>query len=239
MRTISVYPEIKPTSIYLEELKHQDFQLKTFDSIYSSGEEKSSEIVLLDYTEKPSDEVMGLICDQLLQLKETSIQRVIVLVEKSMVLDRMVYLQLGATLVFDQEMITPKEFSLILSNLYQVPSMDSFIETTEQTMEVPIQLDPLSLSVRLETGKEVSLTRLEYKLLNYLKERQGEVCTYEELFSMLWGKDLENNHYRIANLIFMIRNKIESDALPAKYLKTVRTVGYVLHIPNRKERIKK
>lgn len=239
MCTISVYPEIKPTSIYLEELKHQEFQLKTFDPSYSSREESSSEIILLDYTEAHPEEVMGHICDQLLQLKETRIQRIIVLVKKSMVLDRVVYLQLGATLVFDQELITPKEFSLILSNLYQVQSTNSFIETIDQTKEVPIQLNPLRLSVRLETGKEVSLTRLEYKLLNYLKERQGEVCTYEELFSMLWGKELENNHYRIANLIFMIRNKIESDALSAKYLETVRTVGYVLHVPNRKGRIKK
>ncbi|WP_206911723.1 two-component system, OmpR family, response regulator VicR [Enterococcus sp. DIV0840] len=91
-----------------------------------------------------------------------------------------------------------------------------------------LTLNPINSSVHKEDGQEISLTRSEYNVLNLLMENLDNTVTYEEMLSAIWNDDKRSNKYRISNLIFHLRSKVESDLKKPKYIKTVRSKGYRL-----------
>ncbi|MBO0474839.1 response regulator transcription factor [Enterococcus ureasiticus] len=91
-----------------------------------------------------------------------------------------------------------------------------------------LKLNPINSSVHKENGEEISLTRSEYNVLNLLMENLNNTVTYEEMLGVIWNDDKRSNKYKISNLIFHLRSKVESDLKKPKYIKTVRSRGYML-----------
>ncbi|MBO0447660.1 response regulator transcription factor [Enterococcus ureilyticus] len=91
-----------------------------------------------------------------------------------------------------------------------------------------LNLNPINMSVHKENGEEISLTRSEYNILSLLMENLNSTVTYEEILSLIWNDDKRSNKYKISNLIFHLRSKVESDLKKPKYIKTVRSKGYML-----------
>lgn len=74
-------------------------------------------------------------------------------------------------------------------------------------------------------GREVKLTSLEFKLLNYLIENKGNLVTKKDLFENVWNDKFTqdgtlNVHIR------KIRESIEDDTNNPKYIITVWKEGY-------------
>lgn len=77
-------------------------------------------------------------------------------------------------------------------------------------------------------GKELALTPIEFDILWYLCERQGNVVSSEELFEAVWGeKYLDNNNTVMAH-IARLREKMNEPARKPKFIKTVWGVGYTI-----------
>lgn len=81
--------------------------------------------------------------------------------------------------------------------------------------------------------QEVSLTKLEFQTISFLQENIGKAMSYEEIYQAVWqekhtGSPLENRQYRISNLIFHLRKKMEINNVHPNYIKTVRSKGYML-----------
>lgn len=77
-------------------------------------------------------------------------------------------------------------------------------------------------------GRELSLTPIEFNILWYLCERQGNVVPSEELFEEVWGeKYLDSNNTVMAH-IARLREKMGEPARKPKYIKTVWGVGYTI-----------
>lgn len=75
-------------------------------------------------------------------------------------------------------------------------------------------------------GKAVKLTPIEFSILWFLCERQGNVVSSEELFESVWGeKYLDNNNTVMAH-IGRLREKLHEPAKEPKFIKTVWGVGY-------------
>lgn len=91
-----------------------------------------------------------------------------------------------------------------------------------------LKLNSINMSVHKEDGEEISLTRSEYNVLNLLMENLNNTVTYEEMLSVIWNDDKRSNKYKISNLIFHLRSKVENDLKKPKYIKTVRSKGYML-----------
>lgn len=87
-------------------------------------------------------------------------------------------------------------------------------------------------SIQLPNQTEVSLTNLEYKLLALLDTRVNQAFTYENIYSSIWDSkretELSEKKYRIANMVFHIRNKLKRHDINPNVLRTVRSVGYLL-----------
>lgn len=77
-------------------------------------------------------------------------------------------------------------------------------------------------------GKELQLTPIEFSILWYLCERQGNVVSSEELFEAVWGEKYFNNNNTVMAHIGRLREKLGEPAKKPKFIKTVWGVGYTI-----------
>ncbi len=76
--------------------------------------------------------------------------------------------------------------------------------------------------------KDLDLTPLEFSILWYLCEHQGEVVSSEELFEEVWKeKYLDSNNTVMAH-VARIREKMQDSYRNHKFIKTVWGVGYTI-----------
>jgi len=71
------------------------------------------------------------------------------------------------------------------------------------------------------SGKEISLTHLEFELLLLFLKNKGRVFTRDELLNLVWGYDFVGDERGVNFHIMNLRKKLNVD-----YIETVRGVGY-------------
>lgn len=74
--------------------------------------------------------------------------------------------------------------------------------------------------------QELSLTPLEFSILFYLCQKQGQVVSSEELFEQVWGEKYIDSNNTVMTHIGRIREKMRESAKKPKFIKTVWGVGY-------------
>jgi len=75
----------------------------------------------------------------------------------------------------------------------------------------------------------VTLAPKEFALLAYLHERQGEVCSKDDIGVAVWPEYREGVYdYQVENLVRRLRSKLELDPSEPQMLLTVRGLGYKL-----------
>ncbi|HRC84051.1 MAG TPA: response regulator transcription factor [Thermoanaerobaculia bacterium] len=89
-------------------------------------------------------------------------------------------------------------------------------------------LDPDSQSVALKGGSALRLTRLEYRLLQFLLAHAGRPLPPERLLSHVWGYRGRGDRQLLKQLVHRLRQKLEADPARPRYLLTVPGVGYQL-----------
>ena len=83
-------------------------------------------------------------------------------------------------------------------------------------------------AVVLRRGKELSLTKTEYKLLCELAEQPGAVKTREDLLRNVWGYDYFGDTRLLDVHVRRLRVKVEDDPGDPQLILTVRVIGYRL-----------
>ncbi|EOL50080.1 winged helix-turn-helix domain-containing protein [Enterococcus caccae] len=180
-------------------------------------------------------ENIGLTCEFIIKVRDLTEGFVWVLSSESSKVNRIVHLQLGADGTFDNR-IDSDEFCLYVMNTLErrlgkkgQKNSYSQIESPKKEQQIQnIRLVPANFSVNIEGKGEVGLTKLEFKALETLIRNKGEAISYEELYKSVWGKEKGDKKYRVANLIFHLRKKLEDDSFKPKYIRTVRSRGYML-----------
>lgn len=85
-----------------------------------------------------------------------------------------------------------------------------------------LSLDPAKFEVKV--GKEeVRLTVLEFKLLQHLLKRRGQVATRDILLDQVWGYDAALTTRTVDTHVKRLREKLGK---AADYIETIRGVGY-------------
>ena len=88
----------------------------------------------------------------------------------------------------------------------------------------PVTLNTRSQAVTVE-GKAIELTSFEYRLLEYLMLRAGEVCSKTEITEALYDQDFERDSNVIEVFIGRLRRKLDPDTR-YKPIETLRGRGY-------------
>ena len=90
--------------------------------------------------------------------------------------------------------------------------------------------DDLEVDLTLRTvtvaGTRVSLTPLEYRLLEVLLSNQGRLLTREEIADAVWQSDRSDRRSRLRATVLSLRRKIGDDAGNPRYVFTEPGLGY-------------
>ena len=91
----------------------------------------------------------------------------------------------------------------------------------------PLTIDLVSRAVFLD-GRQVTLTRKEYRLLHLLASHVGLVITHDQLISGIWNHASPNNLQYLRTLMRKLRGKLEVDPTEPRLLISESGIGYRL-----------
>jgi DNA-binding response OmpR family regulator len=89
----------------------------------------------------------------------------------------------------------------------------------------PLTIDPAGRDVWLD-GEPVALTRTEFDLLAALSHRPRMAFTRRQLIDTVWGPAWVGDEHLVDVHIGHLRRKLGDDAAQARFIRTVRGVGY-------------
>ncbi len=100
-------------------------------------------------------------------------------------------------------------------------------DAVPKTIEVgALAIDPSSYRVT-RSGKPVTLSTLEFRLLYYLASRPNRVFSRDQLLDAVWGSERFVTPRSVDVYVRRLREKVEADPENPLHLKTVRGAGYL------------
>lgn len=174
------------------------------------------DLVILDIMLPDSD---GLdICKRIRAHPELSHLPVIFLTARASETDRIVGLELGANDYIVKPFFVRELIARIKIHFRgaQVPS--------KVLKAGQLEVDGTRCQVHL-SGREVSLTATEFRLLEFLMSRPGIVFSREQLLDAVWGHDRAVTDRTVDVYVLRLRQKIEMEE-GRSYIRSVRGFGY-------------
>jgi two-component system KDP operon response regulator KdpE len=99
-----------------------------------------------------------------------------------------------------------------------------------------LDLGALSIDLAARTvlveGREVSLTRREFRLLELLARHAGKVVTQRQLLTEIWGATHASDTQYLRVYVGMLRQKLGDDPSRPRFIRTEPGVGYRLLVPD-------
>ena len=118
----------------------------------------------------------------------------------------------------------------LLARIHTAIRHNNKLSDDSQNANRPYAADGLTIDFerRLVTlhGKEIHLTRVEYKIVSLLAKNSGKVMTYDTLIDQVWGPYADDNNRILRVNMANIRRKIEENPGEPKYIFTELGVGY-------------
>lgn len=137
----------------------------------------------------------------------------------------------------DDDMVATASLQLGVDNYLQKPIRPHLLLAHIEALlrrsypaNTPVQdihLDSATYTASLK-GSALELTSGEYQLLAYLYEKAGEIISREQLYQDIRGIPFDGIDRAIDLRISTLRKKLNDDQPPYRYIKTVRSKGYLL-----------
>lgn len=216
----SVEDDTNISNIIRLTLQMKGYEVSTFNdgkSFFDALEKNIPDLVLLDIM---LPDMSGL--DILKILKSSSKYsdvRIIILSAKSMIVDKVEGLDLGA----DDYIAKPFDILELVSRVNA--------QKRRQAKDNVITVGNLVIDHKKRECKfqntVVNLTKKEFDILLYLIEKQNEVVSRDELIQVIWGNDFQYETRTIDMHIKSLRKKLPVDG---EFIKTIYGVGYMLSL---------
>ena len=147
---------------------------------------------------------------------------VVMLTAKSDAIDIVVGLESGA----DDYVTKPFEMPVLVARIRAALRRVNLADPAETLTLGGVHIDVSAHRVFLETGKEISLTPIEFRMLVEMARHPGQVLTREILLDRVWGYSYLGDSRLVDVAVQRLRSKIEPDAAVPTLVETVRGVGY-------------
>jgi DNA-binding response OmpR family regulator len=167
--------------------------------------------------------------EMLKELRTFSSIPVIILSAKGEAADKIKGLNLGADDYLPKP-FNPDELTA------RVEALRRRFESSEQRKKIEmvtlgdITIDHAKHEV-FRNNKLITLTRIEWLLLNELVNNAGRLMTYEVLLTRVWGPEYRDDIQLLRAWMSRLRNKIEPDPEKPKIIRTVTKTGYTVDEP--------
>lgn len=159
-----------------------------------------------------------------LKIRETSTIPIIMLSAKEEDIDKIIGLTTGA----DDYITKPFNPLELLARVKAQLRRQTFTINEESDSTIRIQdlmIDIAKHSVTLKSN-EVSLTRLEFSILELLASHPGQVFSAEKIYESVWKEPFGYSDNTVMVHIRNLREKLEENPRDPRYIKTVWGVGY-------------
>lgn len=232
MYTIGIFRDLtQPSFEYPKELARMGYEIITLQEADLGSDLANVDAIII---EESTVTELSSICKNILELRMVlnKLIWVILIDEEEAKTKKKIYLQLGA----DGVSVYEEEFVLQFSNILKRIESNEVDKSGESKLTTAplLELLPDNLSVLRKGKDEISLTKLEFKALELLLNEHDKALTYEEIYQNIWENErVEKKEYRVSNIIFHLRGKIEEDPTTPQFIKTVRTKGYKLVLNDR------
>lgn len=203
----------------LEEQSYTAIGFEDAESFKTAMRKQLPNLILLDNTLPEED---GLTVLKWLKAdRRTASVPVILLMSQATEMDKVIGLDHGA----DDCMSKPFGILELLSRIHAILRRTE--QRTEQTDQIQrvyqdITVNPERHLVTLH-GREIHLTKKEFRLLWYLLENQGHVMTRERIMEYVWDADFDVETRTIDIHINTLRKKLQDNGT---MIQTIRGVGY-------------
>ena len=196
----------------------------TGNAILGDAERQRPALFILDIMVPGKD---GLeLCRQIRQTQALAMIPVIFLTAKSSEADRVLGLELGAD-DYIPKPFSPRELVARVKAVlrrFERPLAPGPVKIGE------VEIDPVAMTL-LVSGKQVTTTATEFRLLDYFARHLGRVFTRDQLLDSVWRDTSYVTPRSVDVYVRRIREKIEPDPENPRYLKTVRGAGYRFEAP--------
>jgi len=142
--------------------------------------------------------------------------------------DRIVGLEMGADDYIPKTFSTRELLARLRAVIRRTQASTAVARSgTEQVLEISgLKIDHPSRTARLN-GQPVELTPVEFELLYQLAKSVGRVLSRDQLLDRVAGRDYDVFDRSIDVHISSLRRKLDDDPKSPRFIKTVRSVGYM------------
>jgi DNA-binding response OmpR family regulator len=160
------------------------------------------------------------------QVRQFSSAYVIMLTARDGELDKVLGLSMGA----DDYLVkpfSPRELVARVRAMLRRPRLPQSFGATPIRIHGGLRVDQDGRTLTVD-GITVDVTRTEFDLLSALLDRPRAVLTRQQLLDAAWGPGWVGDEHVIDVHIAHLRTKLGDDAASARFIRTVRGVGYGL-----------
>ncbi len=216
---------VQALKIYLSsESQYRTFTAFTGKQALDILEQEEIHLVLMDIMMPEMDGISALSV-----LREKSNVPVILLTAKSEDTDKIMGLNIGADDYVTKPFNPVELLARVRSQLrrYMKLGGSKSVESDSLLRVGPFELDDKTKTLTLD-GEPVSLTPTEYKIIQLLMSRPGEVLSPREIYRQVWKDEPYGADSTVAVHIRHLREKLEINPAEPRYLKVVWAQGYKL-----------
>ncbi|MCI8471431.1 MAG: response regulator transcription factor [Clostridia bacterium] len=204
--------------IFLNNNGYQANTLKKFNNTIQDILEQKPDLILLDINLPNADGEY--ICKE---IRKQSMMPIIMITSRDNELDELLSINYGA----DHYITKPFNIQILLAKIASLLRRTS-IEIKQQEI---IDCKEFALNNNKNTiqkdGKEIELTKNEYRILKYLVENRERIVTREEIMECLWDSESFIDDNTLTVNITRLRNKLDELNLK-ELIETKRGQGYLL-----------
>lgn len=215
---------------YSQSLQSDLLQVTILD-LKEDGEALKKQEIIIIFVDEVED-IQSSVCSLILEIRKKTEAVIWTYQNTASSMSRMVYMQLGVDINIHWE-CSPEELTMLVANMQKRISANSMQQSGQSLSD---NFNMFQRQVVLEgfdfkiEGKRINLTKKEYYTLCLLKSKIGRTVPYEEIYQEVWKEPYKNEKYKIANVIFHIRGKLENEKLePDNYIRNIHNVGYMFN----------
>jgi len=149
-------------------------------------------------------------------------------------MDRILGLEMGADDYVVKPFVARELLARIKAILRRFRTLPPNLQVTEAGRIIAFgdwQLDTSARHLLDATGTIVALSGAEYRLLRVFVDHPQRVLTRDQLLNFTQGRDAELFERSIDLLVSRVRQRLNEDVRSPRYIKTVRSEGYVFSMP--------
>lgn len=159
------------------------------------------------------------------KIRESRNIPIIILSAKSEDTDKILGLNIGADDYITKPFNPMELVARVKSQLRRYTNLGNYRESEDEINVRGLILSKNSKMVTVDE-KELSLTAIEYRILELLMTNKGRVFSIEEIYEKVWEETFYNGENTVSVHIRRIREKIEINPKEPEYLKVVWGIGY-------------